>query len=66
MVDVKIIPQTTNTFKIKVGNIELDVYCSDGEYISIKSNGKIEYPEVLMRKHLRKDRVRFFSPESKE
>lgn len=55
MNDVQIIPESSNTFRIKNGEVELYVYCSD-EYISIRAKGKIEYPE--------KDSVKFY-PERK-
>ena len=59
--EIQIIPRAANIFKIRVGTLELEVYCSD-EYVAIKSKGKIEYPEILVGKHLAKDSVKFYPP----
>lgn len=51
MKEVSILPRSSNTFMIKSGDLKVDVYCNpdDGVIILRSNNGKIEYPEIMLK-----------------
>jgi len=58
--DIKIIPESSNVFRVINGKIEIEIYCADGSIqVTDKTGGEIEYPMKMMGGIGCKDRVKF-------